>query len=300
MSLPPFLRPLKRSLVRRSEILRRYDDRRWIIRRYRSIHGKDLDIKDPKTFTEKLFCKMLSVSRSGSATMTMLADKFLAREYVAEKIGKNHLVDLLWTGFDPTLVPFDSLPSQWVIKANHGSGMNIIVRGAHDREAIIQTMRKWLSTNYYAEYYHVAREYHYNDIAPRILVESLLDDGREDGPLGYRFWCFAGQPALIHVMDHRRTINPFYDLNWQKLPLRYAPERPDVDIPKPMNYESMLAIASKLSSDLDFVRLDLYNIEGRIYFGEFTFFPRGGYLKFVPEHWDLDLGRKWVLDKLPG
>ena len=296
MRIPPFLLQLKRSLVKRSEILRRYDDRQKILRRYRTIHGKDLDTKDPKTFTEKLFCRMLSVSQRGDPILTRLADKFLAREYVQGKVGNDHLVDLLWTGFDPTKIPFDDLPKKCVIKANHGSGMNIFVQGEYDRGNVIQTMRQWLSTNFY----HAYREYHYYDIKPRILIESLLDDGQKDGPLDYRFWCFNGCPEVIHVNNHRHGINPFYDLNWQKLLLTYAPDRPDTNIPKPENFKSMLAIASKLSSGLDFVRLDLYNVHGRIYFGEFTFFPLGGCLRFVPDHWDLELGRKWVLDSRSG
>jgi TupA-like ATPgrasp len=290
--IPPFLRQLKRSLVKRSEILRRYDARWGILRNYRTVHGKDLNIEAPKTFTEKLFCRMLSVSQHGDPTLTRLADKFLAREYVRAKVGNDHLVDLLWTGFDPAKIPFDNLPEKCVIKANHGSRMNIFLQGKYDRRNVIETMRRWLNTNYYYE----DREYHYYDIKPRILIESHLDDGQKDGPLDYRFWCFNGRPEVIHVNNHRRGINPFYDLGWQKLSLRYALDRPDVDIPKPENFESMLAIASKLSFGLDFVRLDLYNVHGRIYFGEFTFFPVAGRLRFVPDHWDLKLGRKWILD----
>ena len=139
------------------------------------------------------------------------------------------------------------------------------------------------------------REYQYYDIKPKILVEALLDDGHKDGPLNYRFWCFSGCPEVIRVNNHRRSMNVFYDLSWQKLPLRFPADRPDVDIAKPENLETMVAIASKLSSGLDFVRLDLYNVFGCVYFGEFTFTPLGGNVKFVPDHWDLDLGRKWIL-----
>ena len=294
MSLPACLRPLKRSLLKRSGILRRYDDRRWIFRRYRSIFGKELNTKDPKTFTERLFCEMLKVSQCGSPLLTTLSDKFLARGYVAEKVGSRYLVDLLWTGFDPTKIPFDDLPPKCVIKANHGSGMNIILQGEYDRDSVIVTMRRWLGTNFY----DVAHEYHYNDIEPRILIEPLLDDGHTDGPLDYRFWCFAGRPEVIHLNNHSRSINPFYDLSWRKLALCYARERPDVDIPKPDNFNSMLEIVGKLSSGLEFVRLDMYNVHGQIYFGEFTFFPRGGDLRFVPDEWDLTLGNKWVSDNL--
>ena len=145
-------------------------------------------------------------------------------------MGGSYFVELLWTGFEPAKIPFDDLPSQWIVKANHGSGMNIMVRGEYDREGIIHAVRQWLATNFYAKNYEAAREFHYNDIKPRILIEHLLNDGRADGPLDYRFWCFGGQPQVIQVSDREHSFAPFYDLSWQKLPLRYAPARLDIDV----------------------------------------------------------------------
>ena len=175
MRLRSLLRPLKPFLVRRSEVMRRYDDRRYILGRYRTIHQKDLDTNNPITFTEKLFCRMLALSQRGDPVLTKLTDKCLAREYVQERVGRNHLVDLLWTGSDPTKIPFDDLPSKCVIKANHGSGMNIFLQDGYDRESVIRTMRGWLGTNHY----YSVREYQYYDIKPKILVEALLDDGHQ-------------------------------------------------------------------------------------------------------------------------
>ena len=182
------LRPLKPFLLRRSEVLRRYDDRRYILGRYRAIYDKDLDTENPEAFTEKLFCRLLALSQHGDPLLTRLTDKFLARGYVQERVGSECLVDLLWTGSDPTKIPFDDLPSKCVIKANHGSGMNIFLQDGYDRESVIRTMRGWLGTNHY----YSVREYQYYDIKPKILVETLLDDGHQDGPLDYRFWCFSG------------------------------------------------------------------------------------------------------------
>jgi hypothetical protein len=295
MRLRSLLRPLKPFLVRRSEVMRRYDDQRYILGRYRAIHQKDLDTKNPRTFTEKLFCRMLALSQRGDPVLTKLTDKCLAREYVQERVGRSHLVDLLWTGSDPTEIPFDDLPPKCVIKANHGSGMNLFLQNGYDRESVIRITRGWLGTNHY----YSVREYQYYDINPKILVETLLDDGHQDGPLDYRFWCFSGRPEVIRVNNHKRSVNAFYDLSWQKLPLRFQADKSDADIAKPENFEAMVAIASKLSSGLDFVRLDLYSVFGRVYFGEFTFTPLAGNLKFVPDHWDLDLGRKWILNRVP-
>ena len=285
-------RPLKPFLARHSELMRRYDDRQYILGRYRSIYDKDLDTTNPKRFTEKLFCRTLSVSRQGDHLLTKLTDKSLARDHVQEKVGLHHLVDLLWTGSDPTQIPFDALPPKYVIKASHGSGMNIFWQDKHDRQSVIRKMRQWLNTNYY----YALREYQYYPIKPKILVEAFLDGGHGDWPLNYRFWCFDGCPEVIRVNDHHRTMNAFYDLNWQKLSLRFRSDRPDAEFAKPENLQTMVAIASTLSSGLDFVRLDLYNVLGRTYFGEFTFTPLGGNLHFEPDHWDLDLGRKWVLN----
>lgn len=290
MYIPYKLRILKRRLFRRSEgeeILRLT---------YRELHGKNLDLENVQTFTAKLFRRMILVNRHGNPVFTRLADKYLVRDYVRQKIGEKYLVKLLWHGVDPRKIPFDDLPSKCVIKTNHGSGWNIILSDSVNREDVVKKLRKWLKENFY----WTAREYHYYKIPPQIIIEEFLDDGEPQGLQDYKFWCFNGQPDHVQIRNHSHSINPVYDPEWKKLALcnrdGYEDDFKDVEIKKPENFQEMLLMASKLASDFDFVRVDLYNIRGKIYFGELTFIPSAGELKFKPESWDLVLGQKWIVN----
>ncbi len=150
-----------------------------------------------------------------------------------------------------------------------------------------------LGRNYYWE----CREFQYYNIMPIALIEDFIDDGEVNGPLDYRFWCFQGKPEIIQVDNNAHDINPFYDLEWRKLDLRYRNDCRDVVVQQPENFDEMLRVATKLATGIDFVRVDLYNVKGEIYFGELTFTPVAGRLKFQPEIWDRKLGQKWIVAK---
>lgn len=278
---------LKRYLLRRSE------GEKTLFRNYYRLHGKPLDIENPVTFTDMLFCRLVSWNRQLDPRFTELTDKYLVRAYVASKVGDEHLTRLFWHGKNPHLIPFDQLPMNYVIKTNHGSAQVILVKGSVDRDDAIKKLKTWLKSNHYWK----EREYQYFRIKPRVMVEEYLDDGVINGPLDYRFWCFHGVPELIQVDNHRHDINPFYDATWHKLDLSYRINMLPFNIEKPTNLDNMLYIASSLSADFDFVRVDLYNLRGKIYFGELTFTPVAGFLKFRPEVWDLVLGEKWQLSR---
>lgn len=283
LKIPYKLKLLKWRFFRQSE------GESILLQAYTKLYAKKLNIAAPTTFSEKLFSRMVLINRHGDARYTRLADKYLAREYVREKVGEKYLVKLLWSGTDPTKIPFDGLPQKCVVKTNHGSGGNIIMSEPVIRSHIIQKLRKWLKENFY----WAAREYHYFKIPPRILVEEFLEDGEEDGPLDYRFWCFNGKPEMIQVDNHSHDINPFYNTSWTKLEMCYRQDFNDADIKKPENFQEMLEIAAVLAADFDFVRVDLYNLKGKIYFGELTFTPVAGRFVFKPESWDAYLGKKW-------
>ena len=289
LHIPSGVRMLKRYVLRRSE------GERYLKASYRSLSGQDLDCDNPSTFTAKMFERLIRINRRGEPVFSRLADKYLVREYVTAKLGPQHLVKLLWDGVDARKIPFDTLPTQYVIKTNHGSGGHVVVRGAVDRAKIIEQVAESLRQNYYWR----SREYHYHPIAPRILVEEYLDDAEPSGPLDYRFWCFDGVPALIQVDNAAHTINPFYDVHWNLLDLRYRKQVESCSVAKPGNLDEMLSAASTLAAGFDFVRVDLYNIRGRVLFGELTFTPRGGFLEFQPRSWDLILGQKWKVKALP-
>jgi hypothetical protein len=222
-----------------------------------------------------------------------LADKYAVRAHVASTIGEEYLIPLLWQGEDPRAIPFSRLPANYVIKPNHSSGQVILVRGEEaDREAIIREVSGWLASDYYWK----DREYQYYGIKPRIVIEEYLENQDDGGPLDYRFWCFGGVPAVIQVDNHAHDINPFFDAQWNHLDLYYRKNATRPHIAKPRCLEQMYELASRLSQGMGFVRVDLYNVQGRVYCGELTFTPTGGILKFSPSVWDVKLGEKWNLE----
>lgn len=279
------VRRWKRNLVRCSE------GERILLERFERIHGRKLDVSNPKTFSEKLFSRMILLNHESSPLFTKVSDKFAVRAYVGSKVGEQHLVKLIWHGENPREIPFDSLPKEYVIKTNHGSAQIIVVRGKADPADIVNKLSVWLKKNYYWS----AREGQYYDIKPRVMIEEYLRSHDGSGPLDYRFWCFGGIPEVIQVDNHAHDINPFFDVQWNQLDLYYRDQvsRPFVD--KPKNFEQMLDLAHRLSAGFDFVRIDLYNIDGAIYFGEFTLTPTSGQLKLRPDIWDVKLGDKWKM-----
>lgn len=148
---------------------------------------------------------------------------------------------------------------------------------------------RWLKTNFY----WANREHQYYHIKPRVLIEEYLKGQDGEWPLDYKIWCFGGHPELIQLANHACDINPFFDREWNLLDLYYREGVSRPHVPKPMNLDEMISIASRLSAPFDFVRVDLYNIDGKIYFGELTFTSVGGGIKLRPDSWDLELGKKW-------
>ncbi len=279
-------RTVKRRMMRRSE------GELFLLRRYSRIHGKPLNLTNPQAFTEKLFWRMITWNRGDMPPrFTQLADKYAARAHVASMVGEKHLIKLLWHGDDPRAIPFDRLPAKYVIKPSHAAGQVIIVKGHADRDEIIRTASGWLASNYY---WH-GRESQYYGIPPRIVIEEYLTNEDGSPPLDYKFYCFNGVPDQIIVRNHTHNIHPIFDTTWTLLDLVVSncTERPWV--PKPANLEEMLVLAAKLSAGFGFVRIDLYNVNGRVYFGEFTFTPAAGIIKYAPESWDLAHGKKWDL-----
>ncbi len=279
-------RKVKRRVMRRSE------GEVFLRRRYFKIHGKPLNLSNPRTFTEKLFWRMVTWNRGDiPSRFTQLADKYAVRQYVANVVGEEYLVKLLWHGDDPRAIPFDALPAKYVIKPTHAAGRVIIVKGQADRENIIRRLSEWLADNYYWG----GREAQYYNIPPRIVIEEYLsnDDGAE--LFDYKFCCFNGMPEQIIVRNETHDICPIFDTAWNLLDLEDEEGAVRPQVPKPANLEEMTALAAKLSVGFGFVRVDLYNVNGRVYFGELTFTPAGGILKYNPECWDLMLGEKWNL-----
>jgi hypothetical protein len=279
------LRRLKRQLMRRSE------GESLLLERFAGHFGRPLDLNAPNTFTEKLFSRMVLWNRRMDPQFTRLADKFAVRSHVADTLGEDYLPTLLWHGTDPEQIPFEALPDRYVVKTNHGSGQVIRVAGKVDRADVARRLSDWLASNYYWRF----REYQYYGIPPRVLVEEYLEGAGGREALAYRFWCFGGVPRFLSIGNYARSMCPFYDTSWNKLAIKHKPDanRPSID--KPPNFDQMVDAATRLSREFDFVRVDLYNIDGRVVFGELTFTPAAGMFRFTPVDWDRWIGEMWTL-----
>jgi hypothetical protein len=274
-----------------------FSDEQFIKKRYRRSFGRDIDLNNPRTFNEKIQYLKLNYHRED---LSRLVDKFGVRQYVKEK-GLEYILNQLYGVYDQVEdLQFDQLPDAFVIKMNHGSHWNIIcpdkTKLKWDSEQV--KLRGWHKENFY---FHT-REWAYKNVRPRIIVEKYLDGDHGTGTslTEYQFFCFNGKPGTILVALDRSTdlrVN-FYDVEWNLLPWRRNFKNTDRNIPKPARLGEMLEIARKLSEGLIFARIDLYDVQEKIIFGEVTLSPASGFSKFYPDGADLALGGKLDLSGL--
>lgn len=252
--------------------------------------------KKPRSFSEKIFKRMLNSRNKIWADIT---DKLSVRAYVQHRAGNEILIPMLWTGHDINHIPFEKLPSAFVIKMNHGSGYNIIIREkeSYDIKEILSKMETWCAENYCTDK-TMGIEWAYKNIKPQILIEKYIS-GKSKPAEDYKFYCFSGRAEYFVIIydrfghhRERHFTRDFVPLDfWNGVDLHRGP------FIRPKNFEKMLEIADALSAGLDFIRVDLYNVEGKIYFGEMTVYPAGGLARFIPREWDFILGSKWQLAK---
>jgi hypothetical protein len=165
------------------------------------------------------------------------------------------------------------------------------MKGAVDRDEIRRRASHWVAANYYWAF----REYQYFHIPPRLMAEEFFENPDGSEAVVYKFWCFDGVPQVLHVTNRGNSMNPFFDMDWKQLELSHKGSRAQPALPRPKNFERMATVASRLSEEFDFVRVDLFNVAGRTYFNELTFTPAAGKLHFSPPDWDEKLGRLWTL-----
>lgn len=251
------------------------------------------NIRNPRTFNEKVAHRQLFAPHPLGS---LVADKWRVREYVAERGLRDILNEVYFVTDDPATIPFADLPDQFVIKANHGSGTNIIVkdRSKLKQKRVIRQCRKWLTQKSGKVTHNY--ETHYDGIAPLILVERYIEAEEGRGALtDYKLFCFRGLAQFIQVdldrfVNHTRVI---YDCEWRDTGMRYIYSRGEL-VPKPPRFEEMLRVVERLSADFDFCRIDLYAPEPeRLLFGEITMNPQGGLGPFTPREWDFRLGELW-------
>jgi len=272
--------------IKQKKNIRRYSDSEAVKKLYFNTFGTCPDFKNPEGYNEKLQWLKLYYR---NPLMVQCADKYGVREHI-KKMGYGHILNDLYGAYDSVeAVNIGKLPDRFVLKATHGSSWNIICRDKENINWFVWKliMKSWLRQNIYVD----GREWVYKDIKPRIICEKYLED--MDGNLtDYKFFCFSGEPAFIQVdIDrfgkHKRNM---YDKEWNLLPFTYNYLNSDKEIDRPCNLGEMLTAAKILSAGFPHVRVDFYNINGQLFFGEFTFFPESGTGIFTPPEYDVKIG----------
>lgn len=249
------------------------------------------NLENPKTFNEKLqWLKLHDIHPE----YWRMVDKATAKNYVADIIGKEYIIPTLgvWNSFEE--IDFDSLPKQFVLKTTHDSGGVVVVKdkSTFNKEIAKKKLEKSLKHNYFLEH----REYPYRYIKPRILAEQYMVDESGTELKDYKYFCFNGKCKMLFVATDR-SINDvkfdFFDADFNHLPFVQGHPWSSKEIQKPRGFEEMVKISEKLSQGFPHLRVDLYDINGKIYFGELTFFHFSGNVPFVPNEWDYKIG-EWL------
>ncbi len=271
---------------------------KWYIQLYYFMKFKKFcDFKNPKTFNEKLQWLKLYDRRAKYAQMV---DKYEAKKYVANIIGEEYIIPTLgvWDSFDD--IDFDTLPPQFVLKCTHDSEGVVIVKDKSKLD--IEATKKILTDALKQNFFYIAREYPYKNLRPRIIAEKYMEDELSGELKDYKIHCFNGEPRMTLVCSERFSeqglCEDFFDNVWKHLDLR-RPNHPNAknDIPCPQNFGLMKELASQLAKNIPFVRIDFYEINGKVYFGEITFYPVSGFGKFTTEETDEMMGEWLTLPK---
>ena len=267
-----------------------FSDEKFVKWKYYLVFRKKLNLDSPQSFNEKLQWLKLNDRHQ---EYTQMVDKYEAKKYVASIIGEEYIIPTLgvYNSFDE--INFDELPNQFVLKCTHNSGGIVICKDKStlNIEKSRKLMNKWLKVNPFWK----NREYPYKNVKPRIIAEQYMEDESGYELKDYKFFCFDGNVKLLFVAADRgvegeETKFDFFDTEWDHLPFTNGHPNSTKPVRKPENLEEMIAIAKKLSEGIPHVRVDLYNIRGKIYFGELTFFHWSGMTPFEPEEWDYKLG----------
>ena len=264
--------------------------------KFRLEMGQKLDLDNPKTFNEKLQWLKLY---NRKPEYTSMVDKYAVKEYVANIIGREHIIPTLgvWNSVDE--IDWDVLPNQFVLKTTHGGGGGGVAickdKATFDRAKAMKTLQKSLDNDIYWNY----REWPYKDVPKRIIAERFMSNNGKDLE-DYKIHCFNGEPKFILVCSNRygkgAMIDDFYSPDWELMDVR-RPGHPKSERASktPQQLKQMLELSRVLSKNIPFLRVDFYIINNQIYFGELTFFPASGMSKFEPQDWDYKFGEWLVL-----
>ena len=272
-------------------------DKTYLQLLYRFKMGHRLDLNHPKTFTEKIQWLKLYNRRP---EYTLMVDKYAVKKYVADIIGEKYIIPTLSVWDKPEDIDWDALPNEFVLKTTHGGGSGGVVickdKKTFDRNKAILTLRDSMNSDIYRS----LREWPYKDVKKRVLAEKYMaPKDMVNNPIydlsDYKFFCFNGEPKYCQVIRdrHSKESIDFYDMNWRHqefVGLNPIASNGINPVPRPLLLDDMICICHKLSENMKFVRIDMYVIDNRIYFGEITFYPASGMGLFNPDKWNEELG----------
>lgn len=282
--------------ISRSRLSHIIPDKAYLKYIYRAHFGKKLNLKQPKTFNEKLNWLKLY---NRDPKYCDFVDKDKVKKYISETIGEQYVIPTLgvWERFED--IDFNSLPDRFVLKCTHDSGSTVICRDKSNFD--LDSARKKITRKLGMNLYWHGREWPYKDVKPRIIAEEYMEQEGSDDLTDYKFYCFNGEPRFLYVSiglsNHSTARIGFVSLDWEKMPFRRNDFAPLEELPpKPATFETMIEFAKKLSENIPFLRVDFYEINGKLYFGELTFYPGAGFTVLEPAEWDEKIG-EWI--KLP-
>ena len=274
------------------QFLKFIPDRMYLKIMYYIFVNKKLNLKNPTTFNEKMQWLKLYNRKD---IYTKLVDKIEVRKYIVDKIGEKYLIPLYgeWDSYDD--IDFKSLPNEFVLKCNHDSGSVYICHNKFeiDHDMLRKKYKKFLKHNMFWN----GREWPYKNVKPKILAEKLMNENNDTNIKDYKLMVFNGKVKCSFVVSDRFSKEgmkvTFFDRRWNKMSFERQYPSSDKKILKPKYYSEMISLAEKIGKDFPFVRVDFYEINDKIYFGELTFFPGSGFEKFRPYEWDITLG-DWI------
>ena len=278
-----------------TNIQRIISDKKYLKLDYYVQMKRPLNLRKPVTYNEKLQWLKLHDRKDIYTTMV---DKYEVKKYISNIIGEEYIIPTIgiYDKFDD--IEFDKLPNQFVMKCTHDSGGLVICKDKNNFN--IKKAKKIICKSLKENYYYQGREWPYKNVKPRIIIEEYMEDMQLHELRDYKFFCFNGKVQLMFVASNRQgngeTYFDFFDMNYNHLDIING--HPNANLPpeKPKKFSKMLKMAEKLSKSIPHVRIDFYEVNGKIFFGEFTFYHWSGFVPFKPEEWDKKIGDMIDLD----
>ena len=286
-----FTQPTQTLLAALVTTCRYWPDKLYLSLYYRLTFHRQLHWRNPQTFNEKLSWLKIYNRRP---EYTQMADKYAVKQHVANLVGGGYIVDNLLVTDSWDEIDFSVLPERFVIKCTHDSGGAFVCRDKNTFD--FEGTRQIIERNFKRNYFFPCREWPYKNIQPRIIIDRYLDDHTGNELRDYKWWCFNGVPTYMYcTIKGKDVYENFYDMDFKPVAIDHGFPRHQPEFERPANFELMKELATKLSQGIPFVRVDFFDVEGKVYFGEFTFYDWAGLRPFGGD-WDKKLG---ALIKLP-